>query len=658
MYLPGQSPSLSVPRHSLIMLKHTTTWMQSLWTTTPLIVVAIVAFVVTGCDTTVNDTTAPEEPFDATGTLSGRVIDRVTSEPIAGATIRIDVADTLTATTGSGGAFTMSGLPATRSENGATVSGTYNVHVSTPDGSPYRPFYTAEVELIFGGSGDGSVGSGPGNNLSASVTFPLSKLNGSVSGSLFTQSEYTGDQLPLQGETIVLYQDLDLRYGADGSPVDSDRVRVAATATGADGSFAFDRVEEAARYEVEVVFPNQPGQIIATGILEPGENTSHTLDPVDITTVVPDFNAMLVSPEREADLSTTAPDFVIAFNRPVDANAYTTPGDPLTTTGPANITNDIFIDGTGTEAPTSKARRTDNEIAVSVSFNSARDTLTITPVDPLQDGTEYQLEAPALLNGTLGFVDQYGRGLDSFPGGTEINFSIGVNTEAPDAPNVTVTSVTPEQREYDALSVTINLDFTPGDNAVPIREYEIYRRTADTDDEPGVGDDDFELVGAVDASNTQFGVVTASNVASSQPFFGDDGADYEPVAWYFRAISINGVAGAPSAVVEVGDNLGVGLIDADYIDQDGDATIDGVRVGLDEPVPGISVGDDGAAFLTISGTDAPSVAEVTDISSNRRFFIIDINGGTPSASDQATISGLDDYAGNGIDNTESTVTFN
>ena len=622
------------------------------------LMLALVAIIVSGCDTTVNDTAMPEQPFDATGTLSGRVIDRVTSAPISGATIRIDVADTLTATTGSGGAFTLSGLPATRSENGSTVSGTYNVHVSAPDGSPYRPFYTAEVELVFGGSGHGSVGSGPGNNLAASVTFPLSKTNGSLSGTLFTESEHTGDELPLAEEEVVLYQNLDLRYSADGSPVDSDRVRVASTMTGADGSFSFDRVEEAAQYGLEVVFPGQPGQIIATGTLDPGTGASRTLDPVDVTNSVPDFNAALVAPAREADLGTTEPNFVIAFNRPVEANEYTTPGDPLSTTGPANITNDIFIDGTGSEAPASKARRSDDEIAVRVSFNSTRDTLTITPIDPLQDGTVYQLEANALFNSNLGFVDGYGRALNSFPGGTEINFSIGVNTDAPDAPNVTVTSVSPGERDYDALNVTANLEFTPGDNAVPIREYEIYRRTADTDDQAGIGAYDLELVGTIDASNTQFGVVTASDNAGSQPFLGDDGADYEPVAWYVRAISINGVAGASSGVIEIGDNVGVGLIDADYLDLSGDGTIDGVRIALDEPVPSVTAGDDGSAYLTISGTDAPTVGDVAEVGSNRRVIRINISGGTPSATDEATLSGFDDYAGNGVNGDEDTVTFN
>jgi len=152
--------------------------------------------------------------------------------------------------------------------------------------------------------------------------------------------------------------------------------------------------------------------------------------------------------------------------------------------------------------------------------------------------------------------------------------------------------------------------------------------------------------------------VTASDNAGSQPFLGDDGADYEPVAWYFRAISINGVAGASSGVIEIGDNVGVGLIDADYLDLSGDGTIDGVRIALDEPVPSVTAGDDGSAYLTISGTDAPTVGGVAEVGSNRRVIRINISGGTPSATDEATLSGLDDYAGNGVNGDEDTVTFN
>ncbi|NBC85060.1 MAG: hypothetical protein GVY25_02565 [Bacteroidetes bacterium] len=637
-------------------MHHETRFWRTRMSGTLLVLFAISALFLSGCDTTVNETTTPEQPFDATGTLSGRVIDRVTSVPVSGALIRVDAQETLSARTGSGGAFSISGLPATRSEGGSTASGTYNLHVATPTGSPYREFYTAEVELVFGGAGNGEIGSGPGTNLGASVTFPLSKLNGSLTGSLFTVSDFNGDELPLIDQEVVLYQDLDLRYTADGSGVDSDRVRVASTRTGTDGSFSFDNVEEAASYDIELAFDGAPGQQLRSGTLDPGENPSRTFEPIDVSSTIPDFTATLVSPNRRADVDTAEPEFIIAFNRPVAANAYTTPGDPLSTSGPANITDDIFIDGTGSEGPTPKARRTDDEIAVNVAFNSTRDTLTITPVDPLQDGTEYQLDVGGLFNDSAGFVDEYGRGIDRLPGGAEINFSIGINTDTPDAPNVSVTDVTPEDRDYFSGSVTARLEFTPGDNSVPVREYEIYRRTADTDDAPGVGDDDFELVTTVSATNTSFGVITATNSATGSPFYGDDGSDYEPVAWYFRAISINGVAGEASSIIEVGDNVGVGLTSTTYLDTDADGTYDALRLRFDEPIP--SFPTDASTFATIDGANAPSIGNVLEIDAGRQQVIVDIFGGTPaSGTDTVEISDLSDYAGNGVDIDENDITI-
>jgi len=374
-----------------------------------------------------------------------------------------------------------------------------------------------------------------------------------------------------------------------------------------------------------------------------------------VSSTIPDFTATLVPPNRRADVDTTEPEFIIAFNRPVDANAYATPGDPLSTSGPANITDDIFIDGTGSEVPRPKARRTDDEIAVDFAFNSTRDTLTITPVDPLQDGTEYQLEVGGLFNDNAGFLDEYGRGIDRPPGGAEINFSVGINIDTSDAPNVSVTDVTPEDRDYFSGSVTTHLEFTPGDNSVPVREYEIYRRTADADDVPGVGDDDFELVTTVSATNTSFGVITATNSATGSPFY-DDGSDYEPVAWYFRAISINGDAGEASSTIEVGENVDVGLTRATYLDTDADGTYDALRLRFDEPIRRFLT--DASTLASIDGANAPSIGDVLEIEASRQQVIVDISGGTPaSGTDTVEISALSDYAGNGVDTDDNELTI-
>ncbi len=639
----------------------------ALTATIALLLMASVSVTLTGCDTTVNeaDTSSttttinnPEEqPFDATGTVSGRVIDRVTSAPIEGATVAIDALDS-TATTDAAGSFRFDNVPATSNVSGTSASGTYNVHITTPEGSAYRPAYTAEVTLSFGLDAV-SVGSGPGNNLGASVTFPLAKLNGTVSGSVFTESDFTGDRIPTAGEEIVLYQDLALRYNDDGGSIDTDRVRVASTETGDDGSFTFENVEEAADFDLEIVFAGKEGELFEAGTIDPetGGGSSITLEPSDVTNDLPDFDASLVSPNREADLGTAEPEFVIAFSTPVAENDYTTPGDPLSARSFAtpNISNDISIDG----APIAKARSADGNIAVDLSFNSTRDTLTITPVDPLEDGTKYELEVgSALFNSGEGFVNTYGQGIDAATfGGSSINFSIGVNEDTPDAPAVAVTDVLPEDRDYDQSSVTANLEFTPGANSVPLREYEIYRRTADKDDEDGFGDDEFELVATIDATNTNFGVIAASNTASSTPFYGDDGGDYEPIAWRFRAISINGVPSDFSSVVEVGDNVGIGLTSAAYVDQDSDGDDDALRLNFDEPVP--SFPTDASTFVSIDGADAPSVGDVIEIDPNRREVLVEISGGTPdSFTDEAQISNLDDYAGNSVDTDEDIVTIN
>ena len=307
----------------------------ALTATIALMLMASVSVTLTGCDTTVNeaDTSSttinnPEEqPFDATGTISGRVIDRVTSAPIEGATVAIDALDS-TVTTDAAGSFRFVGVPATSDPDGSGASGTYNVHITTPEGSSYRSFYTAEVRLTFG-IDDVSVGSGPGNNLGASVTFPLAKLNGSISGSLFTVSDFTGDRLQTAGQEVVLYQDLALRYDEDGGPIDSDRVRVASTETGADGSFTFDNVEEAADYELEVVFAGKEGEVFESGSLDPntGSGSSVSLEPVDVTADLPDFEVELVSPKREADVATETPEFVFAFSSPIAENEYTDPSN-------------------------------------------------------------------------------------------------------------------------------------------------------------------------------------------------------------------------------------------------------------------------------------------------------------------------------------------
>ena len=112
----------------------------------------------------------PPEDFDAVGTVSGRVLDRVTNAPIEGADVSIDAAGAERSTTTSAdGSFRLTEVPANRSDQGDSfdASGTYNVHV-VPNSDSYRDAYSAEVTLVYGADEGGS---GAGNNLGASVRF-------------------------------------------------------------------------------------------------------------------------------------------------------------------------------------------------------------------------------------------------------------------------------------------------------------------------------------------------------------------------------------------------------------------------------------------------------------------------------------------------------
>lgn len=630
----------------------------ALTVTIALVLMASVTVTLTGCDTTVNeaDTSSttttinnPEEqPFNATGTVSGRVIDRVTSAPIEGATVAIDALDS-TATTDAAGSFRFDNVPATSNVNGTSASGTYNVHITTPDGSPYRTAYTAEVTLSFG-LDEVSVGSGPGNNLGASVTFPLAKLNGTISGSVFTQSAFTGDRLPTADEEIVLYQDLDLRYDDDGGPIDNDRVRVASTQTGADGSFTFENVEEAADYDLEIVFAGKEGVVFETGTISPdaGSGSTVTLEPVDVTGDLADFEVTLVSPQRNDDLSTGTPEFVFAFTSPIAENDYTDPtnvGDIVTGNGVDNIANNLFFSNPAAKNALGPATFSNIE------FNDTRDTVRVTPAQALPDGTTHELFIGAFGQAALGFVDVYGQGVSNLTNPV-VPFSIGIEQGAPDAP--TPVSVTvPDQRDYTDGSLSALLEFRPSDSTVPVRGYEVYVRTADVDDDPERGDGDFEQLNffRVDG-NTSFGITTgngdvnAFNVGST-PFYGEDGGDYEPVAWYFRAVSINGVQSAPSDTIEVGDNVEPQLFSASLqnVDNDSDGELE-IVLSYSEPIDGPTAGD---YTVDRAGTSQTVTGVDTDYSVGGPFEVVLFIDGGAQSGDDVVAADQTDLAGNDID---------
>ena len=629
------------------------------------------ASVLTGCDSTTNINNPPEQPFDGTGTVTGRVIDRVTDAPIEGATVRIDVADTLVATTGADGAFSFEGVPANRSEAGGSASGTYNVHVSTPDGSPYRDFYTAEVELVFG-STDGV--SGPGNNLAASVTFELAKLNGTINGALTTTSDFSGEEIGVAGQELVLFQTdfsaNDVAEGDAGSN-DTQTVRLTSTTTADDGTFSFESVEEDGSFDIRAVTQDGSLQSVETVALDPSTTGSTTtLSPIQAT-FLPDFKAELFYVEdgslvpftEDADLSTGTPEFRLVFSQPVAENAYTTP-DPDATGD--NIAKDIFIDGSPTEKDigTDFARTDNGDIAVNVSFSSARDTLSISPVDPLPDGAEYRLDLSGVLESGEGFVSEaFEQAISGLQPGntTSQSFSTGINQDAPAAPSVAFNTDdgTAPDFDYTAFSVNVPLTLSPGAADGPELEgYRIFVRTADTDDQAGFGDDEYEEFEEIDLDDFDTPFSDAIDITGgtndNDPFHDDEG-NYEPIEWRFVAVSLNGVESEATEVV-LGDSVGVQLNSAFFVDQDEDFSNDeAVVVNIDEPIPSISVGDSGADFISITDGDDdededPTVGDVLEVNTttNGTTVTVAVSGGTQETY-TIRIENLEDLAGNGVD---------
>ena len=154
----------------------------------------------TGCDTTVNN--QGPQPFDGTGTISGQLVDKTTNDPLAGAAVTLksaqedDDSTPRTDTTGSDGQFYFENVPVNRASDSGTPSSQHVLDLDLSGVSgPYRNRYSAEVSLPYGGSEDG----GSANNLTASVTIPVSRLNANIQGRV---NDTEG--APLSGADVVL----------------------------------------------------------------------------------------------------------------------------------------------------------------------------------------------------------------------------------------------------------------------------------------------------------------------------------------------------------------------------------------------------------------------------------------------------------------------
>lgn len=607
--------------------------------------------VVTGCDTTVNeaDTSStsttinnpPPGTFDASGTVTGRVLDRVTSSPVEGVTVSLAAAgDSLTATTDASGKFSLSGVPVNTSSSGSSSASTsYSVHITTPDGSNYRDFYRSEVELQFG---DTANSGGSANNLAASVTFPLSKLTASVTGRAFvdvTAVDGGTEERPLNGAPIAFVQQLPISFDAEGNPQSFAQVQTAMDTTDADGNFTFENVEEGTDFDAVLKIGNEDA-FLFDGFTPTSQSGSSELavGDVDATGDVPAFKITRVSPRNGADVSSQTPTITFTFNRPLAENSFVQSGPNDTGTsgtggdsGGSEIADELFLFPEQAKS-SSKATNPDNFLPIEVSINDDRTQLSVTPREPLDDGFNYFHQgAFSPIGNGQGFADPRFTDANGIPvqNATEANlsFSVGADNSAPPVPSVTFQDG-PPTINYTTEQVTANLQVDVPSDA-NVKGYEVYYRTQDiraerdgagnqfvkaTNVSPEAAQSDFEQsFGIIPADAAEFGTLNFSATISGTPLAADGGS-YGPIEWKFRAVSVNNVRGDFTDVIETGDNAAPLVINASATDEDGDGNDEFITVGFTEAMDPATASD--VANYTVTdgtGSTRDVLGSVTDV---------------------------------------------
>ncbi|WP_157942217.1 carboxypeptidase-like regulatory domain-containing protein [Salinibacter altiplanensis] len=619
------------------------------WLNTSVILIATLGLglVASGCDS--NDPSPDtSEIGDVTGAITGQVIDNATNEPIEGATVVAAVgsldtdAESFSATTGSEGRFAITDLPATTADDGSNTgedpSARYGIRVETPEGSAYRSAYRGEVELAFGNNETGAI------ELGANITFPLSKTNGSLSGQLGVSN--SNSDAPLRNTELRLSQDVNVEFDADGDATtgNSSLSVVTTTTTDEQGAFSVENLVVGEDVDVDALFDDGTEQNVGSQSI-PDEGDAAPLEEsvsapaLEIVDVTPD-------PETDIDVEDARPSFVFTFNRPVADNR---------TVNSLAENEELLIT---TQSPAQKSLTSNGDIKVETSFNEDRTELTVTPTQDLSDGFRYEHTANVSASD---FTDaQYGESLSS-TSDLDIEFTVGLDNSAPAAPSI---SVQPSALNDDGEIAAGTYGYTDGQVAssplhrnkraiVPlqvdevdnsqaeVKGYEVFYSSQDIRENRGansasefqqVGEYERSAVGSqlpsgdfevseniVDASEAEFNngrLTFSASTNDNNPFAAQDGS-YGDIEVKVRAVSINNERSAFSETLTIADTDSLSLVENStrFEDTNGDGDDNALVVEFDEPVSGISVGDDGTNYFAIndgSGT-ATSLGNVEEV---------------------------------------------
>lgn len=299
-----------------------------------------------GDDSTSTSVSSPgPSTLSPTGTIQGRLTDRVTQQPIAGAVVSIGVA---AAATDANGQFVIANVPATRDALNGTVNGSYLVtidlqRVTSPvamGSNPavaYPKYAYAAVSVSYTSldDTDGSQpGSGSGTNhdtpvvgLVAQVELRAAKLAARFTGVVYGCENTVDAASPVgAGYTVRL-----LSGGSDNSGTGAAEHVVATTRTDAAGAFTFDDVEALEVFSLEAqdaanTFADRVNNVAARADGQTQEVVLHACSTDRVSPMV-----VAISPEPGADASPAASTVVtFTFNEAVKQTALTStvPGVP------------------------------------------------------------------------------------------------------------------------------------------------------------------------------------------------------------------------------------------------------------------------------------------------------------------------------------------
>lgn len=502
-----------------------------------------------GDDTVVNS--VAQNTLKPVGTISGKVIDRHTDNPVEGAVISIAYnGNVFKTTTDESGSFSFNDVACNRDATTGTVTGTYqltvslvNVNQSIPDTLPkYREFYinnTLDVTFIDLAKNDTSKNKIPVEGLEANIRFDIGKMNTTIVGRIVDE-----DYNPVENATVYLEE------AFTGDVLQT-------TATDAFGQYTFTKVEGGTMVYIEARSQNGvlQGGLIGNLFLTINKNTVDLRAQVNAERIVltaADNIApyvTMISPENLRDVDPVGLVMTVKFSEPIKQTAYTVTNLPQ---GLGTLIDDIHFDFVGFKKAAGNTNFT-------LTWDSTYTLLSITPAQ-VTGAAKYSLNIAAAL-GKL--KDRAGNAVvpKAIVGDFEtLNFTTNGNTVVPVAPLLT-------RRLSPGIGFaflnftggTVGLEWSIDNNS---RSYKIYR---------SVNNEPYKLL-AENILDTRYNDNTGVLVSGYNPPGDRDPYVAYNVKYKVTGISKDLVEGPESNVLIVRDDVSPKLINA---------TVDSSQTGFD-----------------------------------------------------------------------------